>query len=92
MPPIAQSYFKDMSLVMEELYRVCKDDARLAIVIGGGCFPEGVIDVDTTLANISQEIGFKIDRILVARENWCTKKRTIKVGKMRESVVILKKS
>ncbi|MBR9682436.1 MAG: hypothetical protein GOV02_02065 [Candidatus Aenigmarchaeota archaeon] len=92
MPPIAEAYFKDMTLVMKELYRVCKKDAKLAIVIGGGCFPEGVIEVDTKLANIAQDIGFKVDRILVARENWCTKKRVIKIGKMRESVVLLKKS
>ena len=64
---------------------------KLAIVIGGGCFPDGVIEVDTKLANIAQDIGFKVDRILVARESWCTKKRTIKIGKMRESVVLLKK-
>ena len=92
MPPVAQAYFNDMTKVMKELYRVCKDDARLAIVIGGGCFPDGVVEVDTRLANIAQDIGFKIDRILVARETWCTKKRTIKVGKMRESVVLLKKT
>lgn len=90
--PIAQAYFKDMTLVLKELYRVCKPGAKLAIVIGGGCFPDGVIDVDTRIANIAEDIGFKLDRILVARETWCTKKRTIKIGKMRESVVILKKT
>jgi SAM-dependent methyltransferase len=92
MPPIAEAYFNDMRKVMQELYRVCKPGAKLAIVIGGGCFPEKVIEVDRILANMSEEIGFKFVDMIVARENWCTRNRTIKVGSMRESIIILEKA
>jgi len=92
MPPVAEAYFNDMKKVMQELYRVCKPGAKLAIVIGGGCFPEKVVEVDRILANMSEEIGFKFIDMIVARENWCTRNRTIKVGSMRESIIILEKA
>ena len=91
LPLIAQNYFSDMKKVMEELYRVCKKDAKLAIVIGGGCFPDQAIIVDEVLANISEKIGFEVKSIDVARESWCTRNRTEKVGRIRESVIILEK-
>jgi len=91
LPIIAKSYFKDMNEVLKELYRVCKNGARLAVVIGGGCFPDRVVESDKITADLAEKIGFEVENILVACHSWCTRKRTIKVGKMRESVIILKK-
>jgi SAM-dependent methyltransferase len=91
LPPIAQAYFYDLALALRELHRVCKPGANLAIVLGGGCFPHRVVDTDTATAELAQQIGFDVRKILVARETWCTRARTIKVGKMRESVILLKK-
>jgi DNA modification methylase len=90
-PPVAKSYFNDMNNVLKEVYRVCNDKSKIAIVIGGGCFPERVIECDLVLAEVAESIGFKLRNILVARDSWCTRARTIKVGKMRESVVLLEK-
>jgi len=88
---VEESYFEDMKKVLNELYRVCKKGAKLAIVIGGGCFSDHVTMVDKRLAEISEDVGFTLDEIQVARNSWCTKQRTIKVGQMRESVVLLTK-
>lgn len=91
LPPVAQAYFSDMSLVLKELYRVCKLNSKLALVIGGGCFPQRAVESDIITAYMAQQIGFKVKKILVARKSWCTRARTIKVGQMRESVILLER-
>ena len=89
--PIAQSYFSDMKKVLLELARVCKPSAKLAVVIGGGCFPERAILVDEIFAWVAEQAGFSVKEILVARNSWCTRNRTEKVGEVRESAVVLEK-
>ena len=76
-----------MKKVLEEIKRVCK--LKVAVVIGGGCFPDRVVEVDRSFARLAEQVGWKVDDILVARNSWCTKSRTIKVGQVRESVIIL---
>ncbi len=89
--PIAQSYFSDMKKVLLELRRVCRPEAKLAIVIGGGCFPDRAVLVDEILAKIAEQAGFSVKEILVARNSWCTRNRTEKVGEIRESAIVLEK-
>lgn len=90
-PPVAQAYFYDIALSMKELYRVCMSGAQIAIIIGGGCFPDRVVECDALAAEVAQQVGFNINQILVARQSWCTRARTIKVGQMRESVITANK-
>ena len=73
------------------MYRFCKDNAKLAIVIGGGCYPDRVVEADRITAELAEKIGFKVNDVLVARNSWCTRARTIKVGKIRESVILLER-
>jgi hypothetical protein len=91
LPLSAKVYFKDMYTALSEMYRVCKSDAKLAIVIGGGCYPDRAVEADRLTAELAEKIGFEVKNILVARNSWCTRARTIKVGKIRESVIILEK-
>lgn len=91
MPPIAQAYFYDLALALKEMHRVCKTGANAVIVIGGGCFPDRVICTDVPTAELAEQIGFKVKKILVARETWGTRARTIKIGRIRESAITLKK-
>jgi tRNA G10 N-methylase Trm11 len=90
LPLIAKSYFVDMNKVLKEMYRVCRDKSKLSIVIGGGCFPNSVVESDKITAELAEKIGFDVE-VFIARNSWCTKKRTIKVGRVRESVIILNK-
>jgi len=90
-PLSAKAYFKDMNLSLNEIYRVCKHNAKLAIVIGGGCYPDRVVEADRIIAELAEVIGFRVKKILVARNSWCTRARTIKVGKIRESIILMKK-
>lgn len=91
MPPIARAYFYDLALVLKELHRVCKPKANAVIIIGGGCLPDRVINADVPAAELAEQIGFKVKKIHVARETWGTKKGNIKIGRMRESAVTLRK-
>ena len=76
---------------MRNLYDVCKEHAKLFVVIGGGCFPDRVVEADYHFAKLAEKTGFSVNEILVARNSWCTRARTIKIGKVRESIVILEK-
>jgi SAM-dependent methyltransferase len=91
LPVSAKVYFKDMHSVLSEMHRVCKESAKIAIVIGGGCYPDRAIESDRITAELAERIGFSVNDILVARNSWCTRARTIKVGQIRESIILLEK-
>ena len=80
-----------MKEVMKELYRVCKPGARLVFVLGDGCFPTGVVHCDELLPKLAEKQGFRVERIYVLNRRWCTRKRIVKVGKMEESLIVMKK-
>ncbi len=86
-----KSYFSDMENVLKELHRVCKPGARLAIVVGNGCFPDRVTESDILLSELAEKIGFKVRNIYVLNRRWCTRQRVIKVGELRESLLIFEK-
>jgi hypothetical protein len=89
--PQSLAYFSDMYEVIKELYRICRRGARLGIVVGNGCFPEGVVDSDVILSRISEHVGFDAKEIMVLKKRWCTKNRVEKVGITRESLLLWEK-
>ena len=86
-------YREDLQKAIEEMYRVLKRGGNAAVVIAGSYIKElGVVfEADVEVAKMAEETGFKVKKIVVARTLWATKKRTKKVGKVRESIVLLKK-
>lgn len=91
MPPAAQYYFRDMRMVLGEIYRVLRNGGRVIMVVGGGVFPDRVIDVDLQLAEIASDCGFQVQRIWAVNRRVATTKRVIKIGVSRESVLFLSK-
>ena len=91
LPDVANAYFSDMKRVLSELYRVSKDGAKLAIVVGNGCFPDRVVESDLILSKLAEETGFKLKKIYVLNRRWCMKRRIERVGVMRESLVVFEK-
>ena len=91
LPKTAVVYFLDMFQAIEEMYRVCRPRARVAVVVGNGCFPSGVVDSDLILSKIAESVGFRAKRIVVLNKRWWTKKRTKKGGIMRESLLVWEK-
>ncbi|MEM5804532.1 MAG: DNA methyltransferase [Candidatus Aenigmatarchaeota archaeon] len=86
-----RAYFEDMAEVLGELFRVCRPGARLAVVIGGGCFPDRAVEVDSRLAELAEKSGFSVSDVLIARRSWCTRQKTVKVGLVRESAIVMGK-
>jgi DNA modification methylase len=91
LPVSANTYFADMKHSLSELYRVCKPGAKLAIVVGNGCFPDRVVESDELLAALAKNIGFRVDKIYVLNRRWCMRNRVEKVGPLRESMIVLEK-
>lgn len=91
LPLAAKAYFKDMFLAIKEMYRVCKEKAKIAIVVGNGCFPDRVVESDIILSKLAEKVGFKVKEILVLNKRWCTRERVKKVGIARESLLIWEK-
>jgi DNA modification methylase len=83
-------YFKDMELVLKELYRVCAHSAKLAIVVGNG-FTKEIVESDMILSDMAEKIGFKINKIIVMNKRFALKDRTKKIGKIRESMILMEK-
>ncbi|MDJ0270420.1 MAG: DNA methyltransferase [Aigarchaeota archaeon] len=91
MPPIARAYFSDMLKVFGELFRVLKYGGKVAMVVGGGVFPDRVIDVDIPLARLAADVGFTVKRIIAVNKRAATTRRVIKIGESRESILIMQK-
>ncbi|MFH0956573.1 MAG: DNA methyltransferase [Candidatus Aenigmatarchaeota archaeon] len=85
------AYFSDMWEVIKELHRVCRNGAKVGMVVGNGCFPEGVVDSDMILSKMAEKAGFKALEVRVLSKRNCTKNRVEKVGVTRESLLIWEK-
>src|SRR3989344_2903040 len=86
----AEAYFDDMKDVISEMHRVCKPGARAAIVIGNA-YIKKEIETDFILAHMAGEIGFDVEKICVLNKRFALENRTVKVGTLRESLIILRK-
>jgi len=91
--PNAIAYANDIYLSIKEMYRVCKNDALSAIVIGDGVFVEDnvVIEADKLLADIASYCGFNVREIIIVNKRFYTTPKRIKKGVIKESLLILKK-
>jgi hypothetical protein len=91
LPQEALPYLTDMFQCVEELSRVCREGAKVGMVVGNGCFPTGVVDSDVLLSRMAESLGFRVEKMLVLNKRWCTRNRTEKVGIMRESLLLWSK-
>jgi len=91
LPPQAQAYFKDMNIVIEELARVCRDGANVAIIVGNAWLADKVIESDMILAELVEKSDFKVEKIMILNKRAALRNRTEKTGVLRESAVISQK-
>jgi hypothetical protein len=91
LPVAAKAYLRDIELSLQEIKRVCKEGAKLAVVVAEGAFPDQIVPCDLLVGELAARIGFNVNRILVAAERVVTRDRTVKIGKARESIILLQK-
>jgi len=92
LPEDAKEYFGGMIDALGEMHRVLKQGGKAAVVIGGGCFPDRVVENDSCFVALAETVGFNVNEVLVARRLCCTRDRTIKIGNVRESILMLEKN
>jgi len=91
--PMIRGYFEDIYLTLRELYRVAKEGARVNFVIGNVRYGGIMIPVDTLLAEIGNDIGFSLEKIIIARYKGNSPQQMRRFGKelSRESIIVWRK-
>ncbi len=89
LPPVANAYFSDMREVLKNIKRICKPGAKVCIVVGDGCLPEGVVHVDSLLPQLAEKEGFSLVGIEILAVRTCTRNRVEKIGRMEECLITL---
>lgn len=91
LPISAFLYFEDMSKVLHQMYRVLKDGGHAVMVVGGGVYPDRVIETDVALAELAEKSGFGVERIVAVNKRVAAVDRVRKIGVSRESIIFLEK-
>jgi len=90
-PEIVEGYFSDIYLSLKSIYASLRDNGIAVIVIGNSCMPSLTIDSDLIMAELSEDIGFDVEKIMVANVRWCDVHGIKKERPVRESILILSK-
>lgn len=93
-PIMIKGYFEDMKLVIEEMYRVCKKKAVVALVVGNVRFEGEIVPVDLILSEIAKNVGFETIGVWATRYKGNSSQQMGKYGRtpVRESIILWKKS
>lgn len=62
-----EGYFVDLYLVLREIRRVCKPEARVGLVVGNAQYRGVPLMVDEWSAEIGEQVGLRCEKLLVAR-------------------------
>lgn len=90
-PQVVEGYLKDIYLSLREAFRVMKKGGFAVYVVGNAALPGITVDVDLALAEMGEQIGFKVEDIWVANCRWADVHGIIKKRPVRESSVVLRK-
>lgn len=94
-PNAVRGYFIDMSKVLEGLFKVLKPSGKAVIVVGNSAYGGVIIPTDALLAKIATRLGFRVEKISVARHLTTSSQQRAMLGDrmeyLRESLVILVK-
>jgi DNA modification methylase len=94
-PLAVRGYFIDMSRVLTQLYRALQISGKCIIVVGNSAYGGVVIPTDSLLAKIAESIGFRIEKLAVARHLTTSSQQRASLGDrmeyLRESLLVLVK-
>ena len=88
-----EGYFLDLYLVLREVRRVCKRNARVAFVVGNARYQGIPIIVDELAAEIGEQAGLRFEKLLVARHRGNSAQQMGLYGRepSRESLVVFRR-
>lgn len=88
-----RGYFADMYLCLQEMKRVCREGARLALVVGNVQYNGEPVMVDEFTAELGDRIGFACREIRAVRWRGNSAQQMGKYGRRgsRESIVVFEK-
>ena len=89
-PVMIKGYFEDMNLVFRQLARVCRPDAKVALVVANARFHGELIPVDLILSELAGDAGFQTEKIYVTRYKGNSSQQMGRFGRVavRESVAL----
>ncbi len=92
-PTMIEGYFLDMFLCLSEIKRVCKPGAKIALVLGNVQYVGAPVLVDEWTAEVAEQAGLSVDRLIVARRrgNSAQQMGVHGIQPSRETVIILKR-
>ncbi len=94
-PAMVAGYFDDMTGVLERAYDSLKHGGSSAIVVANSSYQGLIVPTDLLLAKIAQGLGFKVERLLKARDIRGSSQHMARTtafdGLMRETVIMLRK-
>lgn len=94
-PSVVRGYFDDTYTLLNKLYQQTTKGGAVGIVAGNSAYTGVIIPTDVLIADIAEEIGFKVKNIFITRHLTTSsqQKQELQVLKsyLRESIVLLEK-
>ncbi|GIV09654.1 MAG: DNA modification methyltransferase [Fimbriimonadales bacterium] len=92
-PDMITAYFIDMDRAIQEMTRVCAENATVYMVVDNVRFEGELLPVDLILCDLAQRHGFEIEAIWVARYKGNSSQQMGRYGRVpvRESVMVWRK-
>lgn len=89
-PNMVKGYFADMESIFIKMHSKLKKDAMVYINVSNSAYGNKICEVDTILARIAHQNGYKALEIRTARYINSSKQQSLP-EKLRESIIVLKK-
>lgn len=88
-----EGYFLDLYLVLRDSRRVCKSDAKIALVVGNAQYSGVPVPVDELTAEIGEQAGLECEKLIVARYRGNSAQQMKEYGRRpsRETVVVFRR-
>lgn len=92
-PDMLTAYFVDMQKVIGEWARVLAPGAKVAMVVDNVRFEGELVPVDLVLSEMAEDVGFRVEQVIVARYKGNSSQQMGKYGRVpvRESIVVWQK-
>jgi DNA modification methylase len=92
-PIMIKGYFEDMNRVIQEMYRLAKPGARVALVVANARFEGELTPVDLLLSELAETVGFVTEQVWATRYKGNSSQQMGRFGRVpvHESIVFWRK-